>query len=96
MATPWKIKATRKRNALNKLIPPEWRIASPPSRKQQPDVTGKYIRQFLEDWEIEVTETDAVGIAEKTTTGQWTAVAVTKAFCHRAALAHQLVRISRY
>lgn len=32
-----------------------------------------------------------MGIAEKVASGKWSAVEVTKAFCHRAALAHQLV-----
>jgi len=52
-----------------------------------------YIREFLSEREVLITETDAVGIAEKTTKGDWTAVEVIKAFCHRASLAHQLVSL---
>ena len=88
----WQQRATAKRDSVNALIPAEWRIANPPSREDQKDVTGPYIHQFLSKQEVEITETDAVGIAEKTTTGKWKAVDVTKAFCHRAALIHQLVR----
>lgn len=87
----WEHIAAEKRDSVNNLIPAAWRISDPPSRQDQRDVTGKYIQQFLAPEEIEITETDAVAIAAKTTTRQWTAEAVTTAFCHRAALAHQLV-----
>ncbi|KAI9657849.1 MAG: Acetamidase [Alyxoria varia] len=87
----WKELAERKRESVLSLIPPEWRIENPPSAKDRPDVAGDYIRKFLTAQESEITETDAVGIAAKTTTGVWKAVDVTRAFCHRAALAAQLL-----
>lgn len=88
----WKESATEKRNAVNALIPEPWKLPVPvPSASEQKDVTGKYIQQFLSPREVEITETDVVGIVEKTTTGAWKAQEVTEAFCHRAALAHQLV-----
>jgi amidase len=88
----WKLYAAQKRNSILELIPPAWKLPVPvPSPSEQKDVTGEYIRQFLTSREIEITETDAVGIVLKTTTGAWTALEVTEAFCHRAALAHQLV-----
>ena len=62
-----------------------------PSREEQKDVTGPYIRQFLTKEEIVITETDAVGIANHISSGEWKAIEVTQAFCHRASLAHQLV-----
>ncbi|THW19130.1 amidase [Aureobasidium pullulans] len=80
-----------KRDSVLALIPEEWRIPAPPSVDEQRDVTGKFIQQYLNTQEIEITETDAVGIVEKTSNGTWTAVEVTKAFCHRSAIAHQLV-----
>ena len=86
----WQDKAKAKRDAVNGLIPEPWRIEVP-SPKDQRDVTGDYIRQFLSPREIEITETDAVGIVAHTTTGEWTAEEVAGAFAHRAALAHQLV-----
>lgn len=91
MAT-WEILAKEKREAVNALIPPKWLLSSIPSVEEQRDVTG-YIQQFLSPRELEITETDAVGIVQKTTTGIWKARDVTEAFCHRAALAHQLVGI---
>ncbi|PGH19255.1 hypothetical protein AJ80_04120 [Polytolypa hystricis UAMH7299] len=92
MATSWEIAAKTKREAVLDLIPKEWRIQPPlPPAGELRDVTGSYIQQFLSPREIEITETDTIGIVQRTTTGEWTAVEVTKAFCHRAAIAHQLV-----
>ncbi|KAL1845773.1 hypothetical protein Plec18170_009577 [Paecilomyces lecythidis] len=88
----WKAAAEAKRQAVLDLIPEKWRIKEPiPPPSELRDVTAGYIQQFLDARELEITETDAVGIIERTTSGQWTAVEVTEAFCHRAALAHQLV-----
>jgi amidase len=88
----WRPLADAKRQSTLDAIPPNWKIqeAIPPAAELR-DVTGSYIQKFLSPREIEITELDAYAIAEKTTTGEWTAVEVTEAFCHRAALAHQLV-----
>jgi amidase len=91
MAQDWQKVAKDKADQVLSLIPQEWRISNIPSAEEQRDVTGAYIHQFLDKKEIEITETDAVGVVEKTTSGQWSAVEVAKAFCHRAAIAHQLV-----
>ncbi|SMR50924.1 unnamed protein product [Zymoseptoria tritici ST99CH_1E4] len=79
-----------KAKSLLDLIPSEWRISSIPSAEQQRDVTGDYIQQYLSQSEIKITETDAVDIVQKTSSGEWKAEEVAKAFCHRAAVAHQL------
>ncbi|KAH6653246.1 amidase signature domain-containing protein [Truncatella angustata] len=94
MATPstsWETLAAAKREAILNSIPTKWRLASIPSVEEQRDVTGTYLQDFLSPREIEITETDAVGIVEKTSSGQWTAVEVAESFCHRASLAHQLL-----
>lgn len=88
----WQIIAKNKRESVNGLIPEKWRLDSIPSVEEKRDVTGDYIQQFLSAREIEITETDAVGIVEKTSNGEWKSREVCEAFCHRAALAHQLVR----
>lgn len=91
--TSWEATAKAKRESLLNLIPEKWRIPTPiPPASELRDVT-KYIQQFLSPREIEITELDTVSLAQRTTTGQWTAVEVTEAFCHRAALAHQFVSI---
>lgn len=91
MSAKWEIKAKAKRDAILNSIPEKWRLAKVPSAEEQKDVTGTYLHQFLDKGEIEITETDCVGIAEMVASGEWTAVAVTEAFCHRASLAHQLL-----
>lgn len=91
MSQDWQKAAKDKADQVLSLIPKEWHISDIPTAEQQRDVTGAYVQQFLDKKEIEITETDAVGVVEKTTTGQWSAVEVAKAFCHRAAIAHQLV-----
>ncbi|KAJ5225850.1 Amidase [Penicillium chermesinum] len=93
MADPtWRIRSDAKRQAILDAIPQKWRLTEPvPPPTEVRDVTGSYICKYLDAQEIEITESDAVDIAAKTTTGQWSAVKVTEAFCHRAALAHQLV-----
>jgi amidase len=88
----WKTLGEAKAASINALIPKSWLLASPlPSVDQQRDVTGKYIQSYLSLKEVEITETDAVGIVQQTTTGSWKAREVAEAFCHRAALAHQMV-----
>jgi amidase len=93
-STSWQLKGEVKRQSILNAIPEKWRLESsvPPATEQR-DVTGDYIRQYLTEREIEITETDAVGIIEQTSTGHWSVVEVTEAFCHRAALAHQLVSL---
>ncbi|WPG98228.1 Hypothetical protein R9X50_00101600 [Acrodontium crateriforme] len=91
MAASWETTAKAKAQSILDLIPAEWRLSHIPSIAEQRDVSGSYAHQFLSASEIEITETDAVGIVAKTTTGQWSAVDVAKAFCHRAAIAHQLL-----
>jgi amidase len=88
----WQALAKEKRDSVNALIPNSWLLTTPlPSAAEQRDVTGKHIQKFLSPKEIEITETDAVGIVKNTTTGTWKAREVAEAFCHRAALAHQMV-----
>ncbi|MCJ1402542.1 Acetamidase [Xylographa trunciseda] len=88
----WQEKATAKRDSVNALIPEPWRLEAPvPSTDKQRDVTGKFLWQYLSDREVQITESNAVEIVNHTTTGDWTAEEVTKAFCHRASLAHQIV-----
>ncbi|KAJ5405205.1 hypothetical protein N7465_006489 [Penicillium sp. CMV-2018d] len=87
----WQLKGEAKRQSILNAIPKKWRLKHPvPPATELRDVTD-YIRQYLTEREIEITETDAVDIVEQTSTGRWSAVEVTEAFCHRAALAHQLV-----
>jgi amidase len=90
----WQEVAAKKRQAVQDLIPPEWRLPLPlPSIESQKDVTGAYLNKYLTAREVKITNTDAVNVVEQTTSGKWTTTEVMRAFCHRAALAHQLVRL---
>lgn len=90
----WKEKARLKRQSVLDLIPQEWRLSADkiPSAAEQRDVTT-VPRQHLTERELEITESDAETIVQHTTTGQWKAEEVARAFAHRAALAHQLVSV---
>ena len=89
----WRVQGEAKRQSILNAIPDKWRLKEPvPPATEQRDVTGAYIQQFLSEREVEITESDAVDIVAETTAGRWSAVEVTEAFCHRAALSHQLVR----
>ena len=95
VAPSWQDKAAAKRQAVLDLIPVAWRLPQPlPTSKAQKDVTGAYVQQYLSSREVELTEADAVQIVANTTAGTWTATEVVTAFCHRAAIAHQLVLYS--
>lgn len=88
--TDWRALAQQKRESILEAIPKQWRIPQSAIDSAPADLTGPFIHQFLTPSEIQITETPAPGILEKTTTGQWTALSVAEAFSHRAALAHQL------
>ncbi|KAF4547646.1 Acetamidase-like protein 3 [Elsinoe fawcettii] len=87
----WKKVASDKRDSVLSLIPKQWRIPAPPPTKEQRNVTGAFIQQYLSKKEIEITETDATKIVEKASDKTWTALEIAQAFAHRAAVAHQLV-----
>lgn len=91
----WEAIGAAKREALLASIPCEWIIPSdilPPD--SQHDVTSFPEQSgWFTPLELEITNTPAREILQKTTSGSWTAEAVTRAFCKRAAAAHQLVRI---
>jgi len=93
MTEPWQQRAENKRCTILESIPQKWRLPqdSIPTAHEQPDITGSYLHQYLEQKEIEITESDATVIVQKMKSGEWSAVKVTEAFCHRAALAHQYV-----
>ena len=90
MTTSWQDLAKQKRDAILAAIPSEWRLDKVPAIEEQVDVT-EYVEQYLSEEEIQITQSSADAIAKNVAEGKWTAEVVTRAFCHRAALAHQLV-----
>jgi len=87
----WEETASKKRKAILAAIPSEWRLEKLPSVEEQVDVTD-YVKQYFSKKELDITGSSADVIAKTVAEGKWTAEEVTRAFCHRAAVAHQLVR----
>lgn len=93
MASSWQDISTRAKQKVLDDIPSEWKI---PKDKfpvdDVRDVTGIAAScGILSEKEIEITEANATGILEKVKGKQWKAEEVARAFCKRAAIAHQLV-----
>lgn len=88
----WESIASAKRASLINLIPPTWRISPSdiPSTSRLRDF-GDYICRFLNPQELEITNASSSIILAHIRSAEWSAVDVTRAFCHRAAIAHQLV-----
>jgi amidase len=92
-AGDWQQRGSTKRKALLDSIPSEWNIPAsifpPPS---QLDVSGFPENSgFFTEEELQYTGSSAETIAQHIVNKEWTSEAVTKAFCKRAAVAHQLV-----
>lgn len=85
----WESIAASKRKSVYEAIPVEWRLSEIPSIEQVPNVYA-YLEKVLSKEESEITNLTAIEIAKKIKLGQLTSLVVTKAFCHRAALTHQL------
>jgi amidase len=85
----WDKIAEDKKNRIAASIPPEWRIKSVPSEDTvmgYPKISG-----IMSAEELDITESTATDLVAKMAAGQLTSIAVTTAFCKRAAMAHQLV-----
>lgn len=94
MATEeWKTISEKAKQILNDSIPTEWRIPKDklPSDDQL-NVTGVPAQcGILSEKDLEITESYATDIVKKIAAGEWKAEDVTRAFCKRAAIAHQVV-----
>ncbi|CAK7891825.1 hypothetical protein CAAN1_19S00254 [[Candida] anglica] len=85
----WQDIARAKREAVDSGIPRKWRLEDIPSVDEVRSVIV-YIEEKLNEKEVEITNSTVVELAEKISRGELSAIEVTKAFCHRAALTHQL------
>jgi len=92
----WQRRAADKRAAQLELIPPAWRLPAPSTSLLPSDVRDvPHTSGILSDAELVITaETDAQVVLDKISRGEWTSTAVATAFCKRAAIAQQLVRLS--
>merc|ERR1712000_570272 len=84
----WEQVVEDKRARLEATIPSEWRIKSKPTE----DSVMAYPKQsgIMTPEELSITESSAVDLVAQLASRKLTSVAVTTAFCKRAALAHQL------
>lgn len=86
----WKDIAEAEKARLDGSIPNEWRFEIPKDAVSTLSVPKN--SNVLTEAELQITETSAVDLVKQLATGGLTSVAVTTAFCKRAALAHQAVR----
>lgn len=84
----WESCATSKRNRLLAAIPREWRWGE--SRSQCLDVRNLPSR-LLSEQDIAITELPPMDTLANIHAGVWSAEEVVRAYCHRAAISHQLV-----
>ncbi|KAK5449281.1 hypothetical protein LTS15_008823 [Exophiala xenobiotica] len=91
-ARPWQQVAADKRNGNLAKIPDEWRLKPEviEEGKKQRSIAGSFIESLLDSDTRHITGLDPVEIIKSTTSGKLSSLAVTKAFCKRAAFAHQL------
>lgn len=89
----WQEISASKRKEISDSIPSEWLIPAHllPADSQDDVTTFPSQSGWFTAEELDITGSSASQILEKTTTGAWTAEAVARAFCKRAAAAHQLV-----
>lgn len=81
----------RKHHAILDAIPKEWLL--PPSILENPPqnlLTPSFLQPLLTPLELEITTTPLQTLLAHLATAHWTSLAVTTAFAHRAAIAHQL------
>lgn len=95
-APAWEGIGARKRALLSASIPQEWRVPAgllPP--ESQDDVTAwPATSGWFTQEELDITDLTVAQLVPKLTSGQLKSETVTRAFCKRAAAAHQLVRTS--
>ncbi|TVY88738.1 Acetamidase [Lachnellula willkommii] len=84
----WENIAEDKKARIAASIPPEWRLTSAPTEDSVMDYPKK--SGIMTADELAITESSATDLVAKMAEGQLTSVAVTTAFCKRAALATQL------
>ena len=88
----WRRAVSVKRASMANAIPPAWRLSDDeiPSSTILKDLTS-FITRFLSPLEQQITTAPVSVLLSNVSSSQWSAVEITRAFCHRAALAHQLV-----
>jgi amidase len=89
----WQEICIRKQAERQSRIPPEWIIPSNklPGREVRNVIDFPLKSGLMTELELEITEKNACELVKDIASGSYTSVEVVTAFCHRAALAQQLV-----
>lgn len=89
----WEARAAAKRAATLDKIHSDWRLASRDIERarQQRDLTGRFIEQFLDEKMVSITSMKSPEIVKAVAERSVSASQVAQAFCKRAAVAHQIV-----
>ncbi|ODQ59226.1 hypothetical protein WICANDRAFT_63720 [Wickerhamomyces anomalus NRRL Y-366-8] len=85
----WQEIAQKKREAVFAKIPKEWIIEVPSIEKVSN--TRDYLDTILPKEEVAITDQSLLQLSEKIQKGELTSLEITTAFCHRAALTHQII-----
>ncbi|RGP69091.1 putative general amidase [Fusarium longipes] len=88
----WQDQAAAKRAETLDKISPEWKLSEKDLKhaRQQRDITGFFIQQFLDNESISITSMKTAPILTALKERRLSAVQVVRAFCKRAAVAHQI------
>lgn len=84
----WEETAKAKREAVLSQVPSEWIIKVPEDECLN---TREYLDSVLPAEENAITSQSLISLCDKISAGKLTSLAVTTAFCHRAALSHQIL-----
>jgi amidase len=89
----WQCVAQAKTKATLAKIPPQWVLPEAVLKEaaSMRNITGPFIRTFLNEKEVTITEAPTAQLVRHIRSRQYTANEVALAYCKRAAFAHQLV-----
>ena len=89
----WQKSAETKRRENLAKIPQEWLLSERiiAQGKERKKIAGDFIESLLDPGTLEITSQDSEDILHLLRNGSLSALQVTRAFCKRAAYAHQLV-----
>ena len=89
----WQIPAKAKVAKVHSKIPKQWLLSEKDleKAKQQRNLTGTFIQQYLTDEEKKIITCHSVQLVEKIRVRDYTAVDVARAYCRTAAVAQQIV-----
>lgn len=88
----WREIAERKQRAILEAIPAQWQGDWLQQMRDSGETnTNKFLDSVLPETEKAITHLTLVELQQKLAKGELSAVSVTEAYCHRAALAHQIV-----